>query len=373
MNLRRLLLSAILLSAVGVLAGCHRPPPLWQRLEDTSTLPIVRDDADRATLKEALDHQLAYLDKVGAQEGAAFIEVGGSRFTLLELAATYRALRQYLESDPAPEELAAWLLSRFQWFRLVSRRADGKLLVTSYFAPEYAASPARTERFTVPLYPPPADLPRNGGRYFTHDEIDRGGVLNGKVEAIAWLESEIDKIFLQMQGSGFLLLPDNTTAVVGYAGDNGHPFVALGNLLLRDQELPRAQMSMQGIRAYFKEHPERLQRYVREMPRYIFFQFKEFPATSLNLPAVSMRTLSVDPTRIPYGTLAYLETRRPVFAGPMLQAFEPMSLLVLAQDTGGGIRGDHVEFFWGSGEEAGRHAGVMNEPSELYLLLPIRQ
>jgi membrane-bound lytic murein transglycosylase A len=45
--------------------------------------------------------------------------------------------------------------------------------------------------------------------------------------------------------------------------------------------------------------------------------------------------------------------------------------LVIAQDTGGAIKGPvRGDLFWGSGAAAGMRAGMMNARGRYYLLLP---
>ena len=45
--------------------------------------------------------------------------------------------------------------------------------------------------------------------------------------------------------------------------------------------------------------------------------------------------------------------------------------LVLAQDTGGAIRGAvRADYFWGFGDEAGREAGRMRQDGAMWLLWP---
>jgi len=48
-----------------------------------------------------------------------------------------------------------------------------------------------------------------------------------------------------------------------------------------------------------------------------------------------------------------------------------MNRLVMAQDTGGAIKGAvRADFFWGFGKEAGEQAGRMKQSGRLWLLLP---
>lgn len=44
---------------------------------------------------------------------------------------------------------------------------------------------------------------------------------------------------------------------------------------------------------------------------------------------------------------------------------------MLAQDTGGAIRGNvRADFFWGFGDEAGQTAGAMKQRGRMWVLLP---
>ena len=54
-----------------------------------------------------------------------------------------------------------------------------------------------------------------------------------------------------------------------------------------------------------------------------------------------------------------------------LEDVETLNRLMMAQDTGGAIRGNvRADFFWGFGEEAGRQAGAMKQKGRMWALLP---
>jgi membrane-bound lytic murein transglycosylase A len=72
----------------------------------------------------------------------------------------------------------------------------------------------------------------------------------------------------------------------------------------------------------------------------------------------------VDPRFIPLGVPVFLSTTLPLSQQPLRQ-------LVMAQDTGGAIRGAvRADFFWGFGTEAGEQAGKMKQSGEMWVLLP---
>jgi membrane-bound lytic murein transglycosylase A len=72
----------------------------------------------------------------------------------------------------------------------------------------------------------------------------------------------------------------------------------------------------------------------------------------------------VDRRFIPLGAPVYLATTRP-------NSEEPLRRLMMAQDTGGAIRGPvRADFFWGTGYDAGRLAGRMRQTGRMWVLLP---
>jgi membrane-bound lytic murein transglycosylase A len=74
------------------------------------------------------------------------------------------------------------------------------------------------------------------------------------------------------------------------------------------------------------------------------------------------RSIAVDRESIPYGTPVWL-----VSTGPVLE----LRRLVLAQDTGGAIRGPlRFDFFWGFGAEAAAPAGRQRHDVQAWVLVP---
>jgi membrane-bound lytic murein transglycosylase A len=277
--------------------------------------------------------------------------------------------------------------------------ADGRDtgLVTGYYEARLEGSRERTERFTVPLYAPPADLVaidvadvhpelrgkrvrgRLDGRrvvsYWTRHDIERG---TARLDArpLAWVADPLDAFFLEVQGSGRIALPDGGTLRVGYADQNGHPYRAIGRVLVERGEMALADVSLQSIRAWATRHPDQVRALLDENPSYVFFREIAPPAAgspeaaidgpigSLGVPLLSQRTIAVDPAAIPLGAPIWLATTMPGEGAPIRR-------LVLAQDTGGAIRGAvRADYYWGFGDDAMRLAGAMREQGRVWLLWP---
>jgi membrane-bound lytic murein transglycosylase A len=191
-----------------------------------------------------------------------------------------------------------------------------------------------------------------------------------------WVADPVEAFFLQVQGSGRVELDDGSVIRVGYDDQNGHPYQSIGRILVERGELPLERASLQGIREWGQRNPAKLPALLDENPSYVFFREVPPPAPgtldaaidgpigSLGVPLLRGRTVAVDPRSIPLGTPVYLATTYPL-------SERPLERLVLAQDTGGAIRGAvRADFFWGFGDEAGREAGRMRQQGRLWLLWP---
>jgi membrane-bound lytic murein transglycosylase A len=271
------------------------------------------------------------------------------------------------------------------------RNDDGSEVgqMTGYYAPELEGRRQADDEFRYPLYGQPDNLltidlgdvyPELGnyrlrGRlegnrvvpYFQRSEIDNGeNPLVGN--ELFWVKDPVDLFFLHIQGSGRIRLPGGERVMVNYANQNGYPYHSIGKLLLERKEMTRDQMSMQNIRIWVQQHPQEGMSLLAENPSYIFFRELEgevsSPLGALGIPLTALRSLAVDPRSIPLGAPVFVATTYP---GTEL----PLQQLMVAQDTGGAIKGRvRADFFWGMGADAGSVAGKMKQDCRLWVLLP---
>jgi membrane-bound lytic murein transglycosylase A len=291
----------------------------------------------------------------------------------------------------------AFFESHFSPYQVVA--ADGREtgMVTGYYEPLLAGSRTRSASHRVPLYAAPDDLltidlaalypelkdKRLRGRvdgkrvipYWPRADIESGKApVAGK--ELVYVDDPVEAFFLQIQGSGRVRLAEGGVMRVGYADQNGYPFRSIGRLLVERGELPLEKASMQGIKDWGRRHPDRLFPLLDENPSYVFFREVPAPAPgtpeaeidgpigTLGVPLLRERALAVDPRAIPLGAPVYLATTYPLSS-------QPLQRLMLAQDTGGAIRGAvRADFFWGFGDAAGRQAGRMKQDGRMWLLWP---
>jgi membrane-bound lytic murein transglycosylase A len=199
--------------------------------------------------------------------------------------------------------------------------------------------------------------------YSTRAQIEAGVLPTAPV--LAWVEDSVGLFFLQIQGSGVLVLPNGTRRTVGFAASNGHPYVSIGKLLVDRRELTLEQASMDGIRGWIATHPEQGMRLLQENPRYVFFRDLDGPPLgSLGVPVTAGRTIATDPAVFPPGALGFLRV-------PPLGPSTGLARFVFNQDAGAAIRGaGRVDVFFGAGEDAAATAGRLRSPGELYFLAP---
>lgn len=374
------------LAAVGLLASCvtlpegqragapPEPSPPTAALAgvragpSVAELGLTRDDASRALASfiESCPRLLARTDASGLTRNADW--------------------------QPACAAAPTWLADAAGFFAAhfeTARVATGEAFATGYFEPEIAGVRERQLGFDVPVYGMPDDLirawpeevpptDRTGnpplGRYdeagrFTlyHDRAAiEDGALAGRGLEIAWAADPVEFFFLQIQGSGRLLAPDGGVIRIGYAGQNGRGYTAIGQIM-RERGLigegpGQYPGSMQGIMAYIRENPAEGAALMRMNQSWVFFRelTGDGPLGALEVPVRAQASVAADPLYVPLGAPVFLALDRAEANG-----------LWIAQDTGGAIKGaNRFDTFWGAGEDARAIAGGMSARGQALLLLP---
>ena len=265
--------------------------------------------------------------------------------------------------------------------------------VTGYFEPEIEASREYSAAFPVPILRRPPDLveiedasrpPDMAPDFFFARKTasglteyhDRAAIEDGALDGLGlelfWCKSRIELFFVQIQGSARLCLPDGSLERISYDGKTGHPFTAIGRLLIERGELVAETVSMQKIRAWLETHPNEAPALMQENRSYIFFQTVDHPKPELGpvaaagVPLTPMRSLAVDHRLHTFGTPVFVETAKPL---PSHEA--PFASLMIAQDTGSAIVGPaRGDLFIGSGIKAGEIAGAIKHSARFTVLLP---
>lgn len=248
-------------------------------------------------------------------------------------------------------------------FTPVSLTAGEDGLFTGYYEVELRGSWTRTERFSTPLY----RAPKRGKKGLPTRARIVDGALKGKGLEILWVDDPIDAFFLEVQGSGRVVMTDGSVVGLGYGGQNGHAYYPIGRHIIDIGDATPEQMSLQLIRRWLKEHPAEAKQVMNLNRSYVFFTIRNDggPRGARNMELTPGRSLAVDPEHVPLGVPLWLEVRdAPVPGGEIKR-------LVLAQDTGGAIKGPvRGDLYWGHGTQAEEGAGVMKARGRYTMLSP---
>lgn len=291
--------------------------------------------------------------------------------------------------QPKNAEIINYYTSYFDAYSASNADGTNTGLITGYYQPMLKGSRSKSAKFVFPLYRQPSDL-------ITVDLADlypelkykrvRGKLVGNKLvpyasraqietavsplagNELVWVNDIVEAFFLQVQGSGIVKLENGEQMQVGYADQNGQAYNSIGRILIERGELTKDQAGMQGIKNWAAKNPSKLQELLNANPSYVFF--RELPAGltgplgALGVPITAERSMAIDPKFIPLGAPVFISTTQP-------NTQKPLKRLMLAQDTGGAIKGGvRADFFWGAGDEAGKQAGSMKQQGKIWVLLP---
>lgn len=268
---------------------------------------------------------------------------------------------------------------------------DTEGLFTGYYEASLTGSTHKHGKYQIPLRARPDDLVmvqlgdfrddlkgrRIAGRvkdgylkpYESREEIENGKLPDDQDKPLVWVDDPTDAFFVQIQGSGVVQLDDGRKMRIGYDGQNGHPYYAIGRELIERGALTKDNVSLQTIKAWLQANPDQANEVMNTNASYVFFKELENdgPVGGQGVPLTPIRSLAVDHTLIPYGVPVWLDIEYPE------KGYKNIQRLVIAQDTGGAIRGPvRGDFFWGYGSFAEDKAGKMKSKGRYWVLLPKR-
>lgn len=264
--------------------------------------------------------------------------------------------------------------------------AGGEGFATGYYEPEIAGSRTPAPGFATPLYKRPPDLVEADLGLFAGDLDGRkirgrvidsafvpypdraaimAGALAGRGLELAFAADPYEAFFLEIQGSGRLRLPDGGVMRIGYASQNGRKYVAIGKVLIDQGKLPKGGANMDAILGWLRSHPAEAPAILAANPSVVFFRelTGEGPVGAMGVAVTPNVSVAADPAFIPLGAPLLVETTLP--------GGVPLTALMVAQDTGGAIKGaNRIDLFRGSGDKARAEAGAQAATARIVVLLP---
>jgi membrane-bound lytic murein transglycosylase A len=320
-------------------------------------------------LASAMDRSLGWFNRKSSQRHFPILDVTYDRAK-----ASVFAFRQILNESNTGEVFEKVIKEQFDCYISVGWDEKGTVLYTGYYTPIFRGSLQQTGQFRFPLYKRPADLisdPNTGrilGRkttggpqpYPTRAQIESTGMLKGT--ELVWVESRLDQYIIQVNGSARIDLPGGKPFFIGYAGTNGREYTGLGSQLVKDGEISKEEIGLPAIRRYFREQPQKLERYISRNDRFVFFgpyPGENWPAGSIGVKVATQRSLATDKQIFPRGGVVLADTQHPN-GGPFIQ-------IMMDQDTGGAIRAPgRADIYMGIGLNAEKLAGRQFSEGRLY-------
>ena len=380
----------------------------------SQTAPNLEDDLDRESLLKGLQD----LSKKHSLRPQTILRFGPEQMSAGAYADSLKKLIEVIEKNNNDLIWKQFIKDNFDFYEIFGKENWGDVFITSYFDPIIKGSRMPTKEYSQALYATPNDLvvirmnsfiekfpaleairdklseQKSGGGilrgrlspgspigvsgeifpYYTREEIDSKNALKNKKLELCYVDP-IDSFVLQIQGSGTILLDDASILKVGYASQNGHPYVPIGKFLT--DYIPLEEMNLDKIEQHLKGLSiEERQKMLNKNPSYVFFQkINSNSLSTFGTEVVPGRTIATDPRYFPKGAMAFLEFEKPLEPKPKEPSQTASATftrrIVFDQDTGGAIRGPaRLDLYWGKGDEAKQNAGRMKSWGKLYYLVP---
>ena len=324
------------------LAGCARPTDRGQQYLDGSfdqvLNPVSTVESDKPRDYSQFGQQMA---KVIERSPSM-----ASRYQAL-----YRQIESWAEQSGDPAQLPNYGI---QLAQMGGGDSYGNVMFTGYFSPVIELRHEPDETFRYPVYA----LPKCEEKCPSRAEI-YAGALQGQGLELGFSASMLDIFMMEVQGSGFVHFDDNDQLqYFAYNGKNGHPYVSIGKVLIEQGEVPREKMSLKAIEEWVSQQDEATVRELLEQnPSFVFFK----PQDSLDvmgsagIPLQAHASVAADRDYLPMGSVLLAEV-------PQLDSDgnwngQHVLKLLLALDTGGAVKKNHLDLYHGMGTQAGIDAG----------------
>lgn len=265
--------------------------------------------------------------------------------------ALYDNVKNWLTEGGDPQQLASYGISLEQ---MGGGDGFGNVLFTGYFSPVIEMRRKPDATFRYPLYA----MPTSNKKKPTRAEIYQGA-LSGLNLELGYSASLIDNFIMEVQGSGFIQFDDtDTLEYFAYGGKNDHPYVSIGRILIEQGEVSAKDMSLKAIQDWVKRNDDaRVLELLEQNPSFVFFQPKaQHPVTgTAGIPLLAGASVAADKKYLPMGSVLLAEI-------PQLDKHgnwngKHILKLLIALDTGGAVKKNHLDLYHGIGEKAGISAG----------------
>ncbi len=356
--------------------------------------PFFKDDGEKKDFLKAAQLNMKFLEASLSKKSSYIFENRKVSYELL--LKTNKEFLDLLNQESSWETFNKKAAEKFELYEL--RPSTKEIIFSSYYEPIIEASLEKTADYKYPIYSKPEDLisvnledfsekfkgEKITGRidkdalvpYYSREEIDYGDAIKNKAVPLAWFKSAADIMDLHTQGSGILKLPDGKYKKAKFAATNSLKFKGWMTALLEMNLMTRAELNADSAKKFLDSHPELERKILVQNKRYTFFKLEDNedlsvgPEGTYGYPLVGGRSVAVDNSIVPFGTLAFMKTKLPdVDEAGNYFGKKDDSRFVFAHDTGGAIKNARIDFFAGNGPRAKKFAFSLWDPGRIYLLL----
>ncbi|MEI7590572.1 MAG: MltA domain-containing protein [Deltaproteobacteria bacterium] len=324
------------------------------------------DDMDSESLSTAIDKSIDFYRKSKKRK---FI-FANKEYLAIEVASSLKELRNILASEMSRDDKMIVIKKNFDVYRSDGIDGMGTMVITAYFEPMLNGSLKQTDRYKYPVYLHPQKLTKQNSP--SRREIDIDGVLLGKGLEILWVDDPVTLFSMHIQGSGKVCLTDGSVAQLSFAGTNGKPFRSIAEYMFRQGLLPNR--SAKSVIDYLTKNPNKdeVLNILSHNERYTFFHISKKPVIgAIGVPIIAGRTIAVDLSVFPPGSIGFMKTALPKFdASGNYNGTKNISRFVLCQDAGIAIKGaGRVDLFFGNSADASMMANAMKSKGQLFIIV----
>ncbi|MDH5465185.1 MAG: MltA domain-containing protein, partial [Thiovulaceae bacterium] len=236
---------------------------------------------------------------------------------------------RHVDTDMQPKAFFEHYFTPYLWLGSDEKETG---LVTGYYEPLLQGSLKRSSEYSVPLLKRPDDLliidlaslyPSLKGKslrgrlkgnkvvpYYSRKQITQNP---DPKNVLCWVKDKVDLFFLQVQGSGRIQLDANKTLFVGYGDKNGHDYRSIGRYMLDHHYMQYHEMSLQGIKQWAINNPDKIDDVLNQNPSYLFFVQNKTPAKgAMGIVLTPEHSLAVDTKYLPLGLPIFVTTQHPI-------------------------------------------------------------
>lgn len=336
------------------LAGCDLSTPT--HVGDDSKIPSNLRAVSYSALPGWKDDDVRYALQAFRNTCKAKIQYKGSVIPDAELLREKCAMLPSASADTAT--VRAWFESHFQPYQVYDDNGGKTGTYTGYYSPVIDGCRKQSAKCNEPIM----GVPTNGANY---KGVAKKDIVNKKIGRVLYWANLVDVQNLQIQGSGMLKLEDGSLVKLNFAAVNDMPFKSIGKQLQDKGIKPDGGYSADAVWTHLKQNPKLAKEVIYNNPRYVYFYEAEQKSVigKLGTPLSKIRSVAMDDSLYTLGLPVYINTN--------LSDGRAFNRLMIAQDTGGAIKGwIRADIFFGSGDEAYRVAHGQHAQGQMFILMP---